>query len=45
MVHDEVEPMNFLSVMEITGDVINGQHLDTRTQLAEHLILIKVNLV
>ena len=45
MVCDEVEPINFPSVLEIPCDVIKGQHLDTRTQLAENLKLIEVNLV
>ena len=43
MVCDEVEPINFPSVLEMPC-VINGQHLDTRTQLAENLKLIEVNL-
>ena len=42
MVCDEVEPINFPHVLEITCDVINGQHLDTRTQLAENLNKIEV---
>ena len=45
MVCDEVEPINCPSVLEIPCIVINGQHLDTRTQLAENLKLIEVNLV
>ena len=45
MVCDGVEPINFPSVLAIPCDVTNGQHLDTRTQLAENLKLIEVNLV
>ena len=47
MVWDEVEPINFPSILETPRDVTNGQHLDTRTQLAENLKLdlIEVNLV
>ena len=41
MVCDEVEPINFPSVLKISCDVINGQQLDTRTQLAENLKLIE----
>ena len=43
MVWDEVGAINFPSVLEIPCDIINGQHLDTRTQLAENLQLIEVN--
>ena len=45
MVCNEVEPISFPSVLEIPCIVINGQHLDTRVQLAENLKLIEVNLV
>ena len=45
MVCDEVEPINFPFVLEIPCDVTNGKHLNTRTQLAENLKLIEVNLV
>ena len=45
MVCGEVEPINFPSVLEIPCDVTNGQHIDTRTQLAKNLKLIEVNLV
>ena len=45
MVCDEVESINFPSVLEISCDVINGQHLDTRTQLDKNLNLTEVNLV
>ena len=42
MVYGEVEPINFPSVLEILCIFINGQHLDTRIQLAENLKLIEV---
>ena len=45
MLCDEVEPINFPSVLEIPCIVINVQHLDTRTQLADNLKLIEINLV
>ena len=44
MMLDEVEPINVPSVLEIPCIVINGQHLDTRTQLVENLKLIEINL-
>ena len=40
MMCNQVEPINFPSVLEIQCDVTNGLHLDTRTQLAENLKLI-----
>ena len=45
MMCDEVEPINFPSVLEIPCDATNGQHLDTRTQLSENLKLIEASLV
>ena len=45
MTCNELEPINFPSVLEITCDVINGQHVDPRTQLAKNFKLIEVNLV
>ena len=43
MMCDEVEPINFSSVLENPCIVNNVQHLDTKTQLAENLKLIEVN--
>ena len=45
MVCNEVEPINFPSVLEIPCIVTKGQHLYARTQLAENLKIIEVNLV
>ena len=42
MVYGEVESINFPSGLEIPCDVINGQHLETRTQLAENLNLTEL---